>query len=1134
MTTLTRRTDLRHLGAALGACIIALAVAQTPSRAATDLTQPGPWLVFDFALGWGMGPADYDGRGGVRFEIQASTGGPFERLFRADYARLQWYPCAVNVAKYAGQEVRFRFIVEHLDGRIMMDYPHWGNPRLVTGPLAGGSPPTEAFNFAMTPMGRAGAILPDGTEVPLTEADETFAKGLVTPGRLSRDLMLLVYAGDNYICIPGKRQPGIYMGVSMSTDYLRIGAGPDRAPWTGRMPPPVFAEWTAKVPPAPPAASAPKPVAAPAPGRLAQPGVAQVLQTKTDTWKYTPGIAAHADADRMTLEAGMGPQASHGWAFAGMELVGLAEVPLRLERRGSFSRLTDNSFGGLLVDYHSPRGYEDRVWLGLGAGGRERYDLRPADWILDGPPLALPRTMGLRTQFVDLSGQAKQTSASLRLKLATYAPPDWDGRIWLAAGVQDLAAGAALKATVISLKATPPPPQPSTAGESIVLRDEAAEFVISKRNGAIVGGTDRRTGQKLMAACNDRYAADSEHDVTRTTELLDRVRKADTRPIGGRPGLVVTCDNVALPGVTIEKRYVLLPGRVLSKRVAFSTTDPKGFFIHWDAETSLNPAFAAKSSRGGDLGDKQVVAGGKVVAKTEKVMAEQVSAGDAPMATATDYSLGLAAYRLHVNDRFVLRGTAKALPNGWLNGALLAYVKAGKPASADMRWLVFAGDFTAVDRHYQALPEYRKLWDFPRPAWPLQVVTDAMCIGPPESYPMYRAANPDVVTTTIWFLNPPWGNWGPDSDPPLKLHPDVKGIAPSWRHEFPNSKVSAYTNALFDDKSDIYKNHLDFAVRDLEGQPITSGISSDAGGRPTFYFQINNPVCRQYLLDMHAAKFKGWSFDFFYMDGPGFAAEVADWGTRDVAQSYDWLDYFKALRERLQALKPEAAMFVNGVNLPYTDIGYIEYRDEQWAALSSPKWRSLAMELLRMKLNEEPGFVTVPTYGNPNADPALAAYTLLYGWCGHGIDVGRLPWMREAHARRGIRLVEDAVEPRWWRSDVDFEALGFRQGAQALVNVLDHGTAAREVTVRVDTSRLGLREGAPINAELRLMNDTASDLQPDPADAKKQVRVWRNKEAVTVRPLFAGKACPKILELTVPTRPMLLTTVVLTQPGGDK
>jgi hypothetical protein len=261
---------------------------------------------------------------------------------------------------------------------------------------------------------------------------------------------------------------------------------------------------------------------------------------------------------------------------------------------------------------------------------------------------------------------------------------------------------------------------------------------------------------------------------------------------------------------------------------------------------------------------------------------------------------------------------------------------------------------------------------------------------------------------------------------------------------------------------------------------------------------------------------------------------VPDWSIRDVAQSYDWIEYFSALRKGFQEIRPDAAIFVNGANLPLTDIGYIEWRDEQWAALCGPDWRPMAMEMLRTKLIEEPGFVVVPTYGSPTADPGLASYALLYGWAGSLWEVGRLPWMREALRYRGMALVEDAVEPRWWRSDSDFEALGFRLGEGAVVNVLDHATAPREVTVRVDTAKLGLREGEALNAELRLMTDPVSDLKPDPADPAKQVRVWRNQEAATSSQLFSGRPCPKVLELTVPTRPMLVTTVVLSQPaGGD-
>ena len=1127
----------RCLSLACGAVLLGSTALAGP---ALDLAQPGPWLVFDIALGWGMGPTDTTGRGGVRFEVQASAGDRFETLFRADYARLQWYPCAVSLAPYAGKDVRLRLLVTHLDGRIMMDYPHWGNPRIVTGPLSGPAPaPASApLSLAMVPIGKAAALLADGTEVALTEPDPVFSKGLVTPGLLNREQMLLVYAGDNYICIPGKRQPGVYMGVSMSVDHLRIGADPERTPWTGKMPPTVFAEWTVRVPEVPTVepAAGPATSAAAAPAAAASQAV-HVLQTHCDTWAYTPGLTARFAADTCTFEVGMGPAAKVGWAFAGAELVGLHELPLQVAGKGIRGSADDaNAFAGLLLDYHSPRGYQDRVFVGLGAGSAARSDLRAADWALDGPPLTLARTAGMQRRFVDLAGEVGQPDGGLRVDLARFAPPDWDGRLWLAAGVQNLPPGAGLTVRLTGMPANAGALEPRDGAPMapVILADAVAAFSISRRSGAIVEGRDLASGRRLLSGGSDRYTVDTENDVTRTTELLDRVTSLATSTADGRPTLLLTCTNVALPAVTIEKRYVLEPGRVLAKRVRFVTTDAPGFFIHWDAETALDPDFLAVSSRGGDLASKQVVAQGKVIERTEKVAAEQVSAGEAPLVTSRDFSLGLGAYRVRVNDRFVLRGASRALPGGWLNTVFVDYLRAGAAVSGEMHWVVFAGDFTALDRHYQALPEVRQLWAFRKPEWPQRLLADAMYLGPPESYPLYRASAPELVTTTIWFLNPPWGNWGPDNDPPKGLHPDVKGIAKGWRTEFPNARVSSYTNALFDDRSDIFRDHPEFGVRDLEGQLITSGIASDAGGRPSFYFQINSPACRQYLLDMHAAKFRAWDFDFFYMDGPGFAAEVPDWTLRDVAQSYDWLDYFGTLRQRLQEIKPEAGVFVNGANLPFTDIGYIEWRDEQWQALGGPQWRSLALEMLRTKLNEEPGFVVVPTYGGPGADPAMAAYDLLYGWCGHGTAVGRLPWMREAFRYRGSRLVEDAVEPRWWRSDVNFEALGFRLGPAAVVNVLDHETAPRQVTVRVDTAKLGLPQGGPVSAELRLMADPASELRPDPADPAKQVRVWANQEAVTASQLFAGQPCPAVLELTVPTRPLLLSTVVLTSTPEGK
>lgn len=578
----------------------------------------------------------------------------------------------------------------------------------------------------VTTSGWSTAFVPNGTEVPLIEKDPVFYQGLATPGLLNRELMLLTYAGDNYICVPGKRQPGIYMGVSMSVDSLRIGAGPDRQPWTGKMPPPVFAEWTASVPAVTHAAAA-VPAATCRPPR---PGTSafHVIQSRLDTYPYRPGLVARFDQNSLTLTANIGTQTDTGWAFAGLEAVGLNDLTVDVRKAGEVVGRHENSFAGLVVDYHGPHGYQKRVWYGLGAGSPERYDLRPADWILDGPPLSLARTLAFNSEFVDLSHSARQADSRLKLLLATKAPPDWDGRVWCAAGVQDLPRSAGLTVRLAQLTgqsrgsaaASKPP------AKLEILADTKTRYAVSLANGALQGGRDLATGRKAMVAGNDRYLVETEYDVTRATELLDRVQRVERGTAGDRPLVVMTCRNAALPDLTILKRYTLEPDRVLSKQVSFTTTDRTGFFLRYEADTQLDAQFLAQSGRAGALAETNTVSKGKLVTKTEQVAQENFAAGDAPMAIANDYSLGLATYRLHVNGRFVLPGAANGTAQGWNNLVAVNCLKAGQTVSGENRWVMFTGDFTTFDRHYHALPEYRALWDYSRPEWIQRVVADAM------------------------------------------------------------------------------------------------------------------------------------------------------------------------------------------------------------------------------------------------------------------------------------------------------------------------------------------------------------------------------------------------------------------------
>ncbi len=726
--------------------------------------------------------------------------------------------------------------------------------------------------------------------------------------------------------------------------------------------------------------------------------------------------------------------------------------------------------------------------------------------------------------------------------------------------------------------------------QSIVLENDLVRFIISRNNGAITASWDKVTGRKLMAECADVYRKDKPADKMQSTEIADRVDNVQVKGVGGRPTVIISCHNVDLSDLRISKRY-MLSGKVLSKRVAFSTCDSEGFFIHYGASTKLDSQFMTQCNRGGALKED------RVVTETEDSVLRLGPYYDPPLAIAKDYEVGLATYRYRVNDRFVspIPATvnytafprAKWTCNGWISRGFVDYVKAGEAVSGEVHWVVFRGDFTAFYRYYEQLPPYEELYSFEHPEWTKRVVCDQMYLQIGE-VPFCRAAEPLVVPTTIWYLNLPWGNYWADSGHPKS---NVYDIASGHRAQAPNAKVSAYSIMLFDKGSDVYLHHPEFGIRDIDGELIPSGTVSDSTGGATFHYQIKNPACREYLLNMHTNRHEGWQLDFHYMDGGGFGAEIPDWHIRDVAQWYDWMDYLKELRRRLQEVDPDAAIWTNGTGAPYTDFGYCEWREAQWRQLGGPQWRSEVLEwwtqpkfrpamyLFRIKLTEPPGYTVVPTYGHPAADPSIAAYTLMYGWCGNLGFIFRLPWMKAAWELRGMEIVEDAVTPRWWRKDVNFEAYGFRKGEIGIVNVLSHvtkpasveagrwgfrvigeETAPRKVELTVDTAKLGLEPGKPLYGWVLKMNDprpvedvnprnpgpglqvyaaigegsqgTWLPIRPDQSlteeQMKKGLRVYHARAMTPDDILFAGVACPAKLHLEVPTQVNLVSTVILT------
>ena len=166
------------------------------------------------------------------------------------------------------------------------------------------------------------------------------------------------------------------------------------------------------------------------------------------------GLVAETDAESLRTHAGTTRKifGYRGSAYSGLEIEDLRTVKLKLEN--TYCTATHNrgkgqhqpqyqrskaTFGGIIVDYHTPTGYTHRVGYAVGllapdcTATNPRYGKKgPFDEIIDLGPI------------VD-EGPGK----TLTLNLAEHAPEEWDGRVWLSVGSEWAAPARRLTATIL-------------------------------------------------------------------------------------------------------------------------------------------------------------------------------------------------------------------------------------------------------------------------------------------------------------------------------------------------------------------------------------------------------------------------------------------------------------------------------------------------------------------------------------------------------------------------------------------------------------------------------------------------------------------------------------------------------------
>jgi len=359
---------------------------------------PGPYLVFDIG---------FDNskmlNGGAAFSVEIENKGEKDLVYNAIWDEQIWLPQAVNLAKYSGQEVKIRL-------RTIAPYffsagcwPFWGWPRIVIGPLQNQKiiidllKDKEPENYAGSPENRA--ITPAGAqsfETPIVRQE----KGFHGKAQLS------VFAHPFY--------------------------------WGGHEH--HILEWTVVIPERPkeiPSASTQKSLPLPQQKFI-------IMNEASESYLWVKDIKAQFDPDNMRLEVKMGHKQGLGFAFIGFEAIGLRNTNLQIER-DSYKPVPlyanqDNAFAGVVIDYHTPRGWSRRVWLNSFEEEytRKRSERRAPKWNLHLDNLQLEDEVNREIIVKRLPGRNFETQYELPLSLTDYAPADWTGRIWFGIGIQDV------------------------------------------------------------------------------------------------------------------------------------------------------------------------------------------------------------------------------------------------------------------------------------------------------------------------------------------------------------------------------------------------------------------------------------------------------------------------------------------------------------------------------------------------------------------------------------------------------------------------------------------------------------------------------------------------------------------------
>jgi hypothetical protein len=600
------------------------------------------------------------------------------------------------------------------------------------------------------------------------------------------------------------------------------------------------------------------------------------------------------------------------------------------------------------------------------------------------------------------------------------------------------------------------------------LKGNDVTFEISEKNGELISA-DMKNSPKSIVGSDDFYLLENREKKVQVDAAEDIVKAMKQ----GKNEVTFDCQNPELKGLVILKRYQLVDGIILAKRVEIQSEGEEGFFT-WVQGIKLSPEFRknayyyrvmfALSGPGPMILDADKADNGMIC--SNRVACIQ-----------RDSLVGVGQYVYTVHDQwaydFQAEGHKVFTPSGWQMAVAEDYVSREKTYFAETHTPLFKGDHLTFHQIYFDQPKVHEVLFRPRPSWIKDVRT--ILNYSPWWVQKHEADQAGIRITSNHFdegyivlqFMSSWSGatagYYPTTGPFVQgggATQEIKDIIKKVRDLSQGKyKIGLYSVSQLSSQTPAGKEHPEWRMQDKKGNDYQSRDTDDQG--VVYRLNFSLPEVKQYFAEQYRNIAYGYGIDQLFIDlGSRPDSGPQDWLHKDVYQGYDnynavmcsMFDAVKSVKDREMSTmgnSPCAAIF----DLTYLEHGIASDWKQNSAMVQYGKFTECTGSRMCVL-----GWDTQRVYA-PEYVLALGLIPAQFSPCWIMNDV---PVFEATYEMRATRLVDGIIKPRWWLDGSDTECYGLQQGKSKFVNTIGHRDITTQINVAIEPAKFGLAKGTNI------------------------------------------------------------------------